>query len=478
MTTQTGTQQRTPKEFLMVVTIISTFGGLLFGYDTGVINGALPFMSHPDQLDLSSAREGLVVSSLLFGAAMGSLVGGRLSDHYGRRKMILFLSFVFFFAAMGCALSPSFSVIIGFRFLLGLAVGGASVIVPTYLAEMSPSERRGRMVNQNELMIVTGQLLAFIFNAILGVIMGESGHVWRYMLSIAGLPAIVLFFGMLKMPESPRWLVANGHISEAMKVLKMVRDEKQAVVELNEIQDAIDKDAHLKKATYKDLNQKWVRRIIGIGVLIAVTQQITGVNSIMYYGTQILQTSGFSTEASLIGNIANGAISVIATLVAFRLLSKFARRSMLMGGQVGIIVCLLGIGFFSNVFAGSEILPYIILSLTVSFLAFMQGAVAPVCWVILSEIFPLRLRGMGMGLIVLFLWMTNFCVGTVFPVMMSAVGLSTTFFIFAVLNVIFITLVYFFLPETRGKSLEQLEEDFRNYDKSDKEKAQKYIENM
>lgn len=470
--------QRTPKEFLMVVTIISTFGGLLFGYDTGVINGALPYMAHADQLNLTPTLEGLVVSSLLFGAASGSLLGGRLSDHYGRRRMILYLAVVFFIAALGCALSPTATVIVLFRFLLGLAVGGASVIVPTYLAEISPMEQRGRMVNQNELMIVSGQLLAFICNAALGVFMGENGHVWRYMLSIAALPAIFLWFGMLKMPESPRWLVAKGRIGEALEVLHKARDEVRAVAELNEIQDNLAKDANLEKATFKDLGQPWVRRIVFLGALIAISQQITGVNSIMYYGTQILQNSGFSTKAALIGNIANGVISVGATFVAFWLLSKIGRRTMLIGGQCGIIFSLLAIGYFSMSLAGTSVLPYVILSLTVTFLAFQQGAVSPVTWVMLSEIFPQRLRGMGMGLIVLFLWVTNFFVGFSFPILLSEIGLSITFFAFAVLNIIIIIFVYFYVPETRGRSLEQLEDDFRNYDKNAESKAKKYIENL
>lgn len=462
----------------MVVTIVSTFGGLLFGYDTGVINGALPYMSQPDQLNLTPFLEGLVVSALLFGAALGSLGGGRMADQYGRRKTLLFLAVVFFFSTLGCTFSPSAGVMVAFRFILGIAVGGASVTVPTYLAEMSPAHRRGRMVNQNELMIVSGQLLAFVLNAFLGVTFGDSTHVWRYMLIIAAIPAVVLFFGMLKMPESPRWLVAKGRIGEALDVLNKTRDEKQAVVELNEIQDNLAKDSSVHQATFKDLNRPWVRRIVILGMFLAAAQQITGVNSIMYYGTQILQNSGFSTEAALVGNIANGAISVSITFAAFWLLARIGRRTMLMLGQAGIIACLLLIAIVSMAMAGSEALPYVVLSLTVTFLAFQQGAVSPVTWVMLSEIFPTRLRGLGIGFAVFFMWIANFLIGLSFPVLLGGIGLSTTFFVFAALNVVAILLVYFYVPETRGRSLEQLEDDFRNYDKDVESKAKKYIEDL
>jgi len=456
--------QSTHKSFLSKVTVISTFGGLLFGYDTGVINGALPYMAQADQLNLNAYTEGLVASSLLFGAAMGSLLGGYFSDKNGRRKNILSLAVFFFIAALGCTLAPSVGIMIGFRFLLGLAVGGASVTVPTYLAEMSPAENRGRMVTQNELMIVIGQLLAFVFNAVIGVTMGHDAGVWRYMLVIASLPAVILWFGMLTMPESPRWLISKGRIGDALRVLKQVREEKRAQVELNEIKDTLAEEAELDRATFKDLNIPWVRRIVFLGIGIAIVQQITGVNSIMYYGTEILKDAGFSTEAALIGNIANGLISVIATVVGIWLLGKLGRRSMLIAGQVGTTTALFLIGLFSLTMKGSPMLPYIVLSLTVTFLAFQQGAISPVTWLMLSEIFPLRLRGLGMGVSVLFLWVINFLIGLSFPVLLAQVGLSTTFFVFVGLGIVAIMFVKMYLPETKDRTLEQLEHDFRNYD--------------
>jgi len=460
-------KQGNQHSFLRTIILVSTFGGLLFGYDTGVINGALPYMSESDQLNLNSFTQGLVTSALLFGAAFGAVVGGRLADYNGRRKTILYLAILFFVSTIGCTISPNAAVMILCRFLLGLAVGGASVTVPTYLAEMSPAESRGKMVTQNELMIVTGQLLAFTFNAIIGNMLGENPHVWRYMLPIAAIPAVFLFFGMLRVPESPRWLVSKGKNNEALTVLQKIRESKRAKPELQEIESAYEQEAKMEKATFKDLTTPWVRRVVFLGIGIAVVQQITGVNSIMYYGTEILKDAGFQTEAALIGNIGNGVISVLATFVGIWLLGKVGRRPMLITGLVGTTTALLLIGIFSLVFEGSAALPYIVLALTITFLAFQQGAISPVTWLMLSEIFPLRLRGLGMGVTVFCLWGINFLVGLTFPVLLASIGLSTTFFVFVVLGIGAILFVKKFLPETKGLTLEELEQRFRSYDNED-----------
>ncbi|WP_018976637.1 sugar porter family MFS transporter [Saccharibacillus kuerlensis] len=465
---QNGTAQ---KSFLTKVIMISTLGGLLFGYDTGVINGALPYMSDPSQLNLTALGQGMVSASLLLGAALGAVFGGRLSDRHGRRTNIMYLSILFFFATLGCTLAPSMEIMIAARFMLGIAVGGASVTVPSYLAEVSPANQRGGIVTRNELMIVSGQLAAFVINAILGSFMGDYPHVWRYMLVIAALPAICLFIGMFRVPESPRWLVSKDRTNDALGVLRKMRSEGEAQEELMQIETTVLKERGLKKASFKDLSTPWIRRIVLIGIGIAIVQQITGVNSIMYYGTEILKDAGFATQAALIGNIANGVISVLATFVGIWLLGRVGRRPMLITGLIGTTCSLLLIGFMSSMLQGTEILPYIVLSLTVTFLAFQQGAISPVTWLMLSEIFPLRLRGIGMGTTVFFLWMVNFMVGLLFPVLLAGMGLSATFYIFAALGLGAITFVKLCLPETKDLTLEQLEENFRNHGRGPVEEA-------
>lgn len=459
------------QHFLRTIMIVSTFGGLLFGYDTGVVNGALPYMAKSDQLNLTPFLEGLVVSALLFGAAIGSLVGGKLADSIGRKRSIVYLALVFFFAALGCTLAPNAHVMIICRFILGLAVGGASVNVPTYLAEISPTEKRARIVTQNELMIVSGQFFAFLCNAILGVILNETGHVWRYMLFLSTLPAIVLFFGMIRMPESPRWLALNEKIGAALDVLKRVRkSETEAVAELNQIQNNIMEESTIKQASFKDLSVPWVRRIVFIGMGIAIFTRLTGVNTIMFYGTQILTNAGFSTKIALIANIANGITSVIATFVGIWLLGKIGRRTLFMIGFCGTSVSLLLIALSSYFLHGTTILPFIVLSLTITFLAFMQGCIGPVLWLLLAEIFPVRLRGLGMGLCVFVLWITDFCIGLAFPVLMANLGLFYTFLIFVVCGILALIFTLTCVPETKGHSLEEIERRFREHYSAPSEK--------
>lgn len=245
--------------------------------------------------------------------------------------------------------------------------------------------------------------------------------------------------------------------------------ETTAQTEFAEIEAAVDRESDIKKATFRDLTVPWVRRIVFIGIGIAIVQQITGVNSIMYYGTEILKNSGFETKAALIGNIANGLISVLATFVGIWPLGKVGRRPMLLTGLIGTTSALLLIGIFSSLPQGSPALPFIVLALTVTFLAFQQGAISPVTWLMLSEIFPLRLRGLGMGVTVFCLWIANFFVGLGFPILLDQIGLSSTFYIFVGLGIVSITFVKRFLPETKGLTLEQLEQNFRAYKTEDEQ---------
>lgn len=463
-TNKTKQQRLRPNTFLIMIMIFSTFGGLLFGYDTGVINGALPFMAKPGELDLNSFTEGFVASSLVLGAAFGAVFGGQLSDKFGRRRVIRYIAALFFFATIGCVIAPTATIMIVSRFFLGIAVGGASVTVQTYLSEVAPMEKRSRMVTQNELMIVTGQLLAYVLNALLAtVFVAGDDSVWRYMLAIAAIPAIILWVGMFIVPESPRWLINKKKMSAGLNVLEQVRGQQRAEDEFESVKSSVEKASNRKKASIKDLATPWIRKIVFIGIGIAVLQQITGVNSVMYYGTKILEQAGFTTNAALVSNIANGVIAVIATGTGIYLLGKISHRKMLLAGQIGVIASLLLIGIASTILEGTAALPFVVLTLTVCFLAFMQGAISPTTWLMLSEIFPLRIRGVGMGVSVFFNWITNFTISLVFPVMLQFLGLSTTFLIFAGLNIVAFLFAKKILPETKGRSLEDLEQSFRTY---------------
>ncbi|MGV0111350.1 sugar porter family MFS transporter [Arthrobacter sp. CP30] len=447
------------RRYLRRVTWVATLGGLLFGFDTGVINGALPFMV--DDLRLTPVTEGLVASSLVFGAAFGALAGGRLADAYGRRRMIIMLAVVFLVGTLGTALAPDVTVMVTSRLVLGLAVGGASVMVPIFLAELSPAARRGQTVTRNELMIVTGQLIAFSTSAVLGTVFGDSHGIWRWMLVLATLPAIGLWIGMYFVPESPRWLAAHGAFGFALRALQRLRPPAAARIEYEEVKALALEDREKDKAGIRDLREPWLRRIVVVGLGLAVIQQITGVNSIMYYGTQILVVAGFGTQAALTANIANGVISVAATFVGIWLLGRVGRRPMLLVGQIGTTAALLAIGLVSLLVPEGTARGFLVLALTVTFLAFQQGAISPVTWLMLSEIFPMRLRGLGMGVAVFVLWMVNFAVSLSFPILMDAITISNTFFVFAVLGVAAIVFARRYIPETRGRTLEEIERRFK-----------------
>ncbi|WP_030015642.1 MULTISPECIES: sugar porter family MFS transporter [Micrococcales] len=447
------------KKRLGVVALVATFGGLLFGYDTGVINGALEPMSAT--LGLTADTQGLVTSTLLVGAAIGAVSIGKLSDAWGRRKTILLLAVLFFLGTLVCVFAPELITLLVGRFLLGLAVGGASAVVPVFLAELAPYEIRGSLSGRNEMMIVIGQLAAFVVNAILGNTLGHMDHVWRIMLAVCAIPAIFLFFGMLRMPESPRWLISKGRQDEALAVLKTIRSEERAVAEIDDVEriNALEEKKHEAglKAVFKN---KWLLRILLVGVAVAVFQQFTGINSIMYYGSIVLEESGFASNAALIANIAPGVIAVIGAFIALWMMEKINRRTTVITGYslVTIFHVLIGIASFT-VPEDSAARPFIILILVVGFVGSMQTFLNVATWVLLSEIFPLHMRAVGMGFTVFCLWIANAFVSYFFPVALNAVGLTGSFFGFAVINAIAVLVMYKFLPETRGRTLESVEED-------------------
>jgi major inositol transporter-like SP family MFS transporter len=444
---------------LGLVSYIAAFGGLLFGYDTGVINGALEPMTA--DLGLTAFTEGFVVSILIFGAALGALVGGRLSDRHGRRQNILMLAGIFVVGTLGCVFAPTWQVLAVFRFILGLAVGGASVTVPVYLAEVAPVERRGSLVTRNEYLIVSGQFAAFVVNALIFNIWGEHADVWRYMLVVAVLPAFALFIGMLRMPESPRWLSSQDRDADALAVLKQVRTAERAEAEMAEVHALAEEEKESQTGGWSDLSVRWIRRLLFIGVGLGIFQQLTGINSIMYYGTQLLTSAGFSASGAIIANTANGLFSVLGITVGIMLINKINRRTMLLSGFTLTSTFHLLVGLSALYLPDSGVKPYIILFFVVGFVFCMQGTMGPLVWLLLAEIFPLKMRSFGMGLCVFMLWMTNAGVTFGFPPLEAAVGIAPTFFIFAGLGVLALIFIATAVPETRGKTLEQFEDEFR-----------------
>jgi len=456
---------------LGLISLVACFGGLLFGYDTGVANGAEGPMA--EELGLSLIQIGIVISSLVFAAAVGALLGGQISDAWGRRKSILLLAVLFFCGTMLVVFSPGgaehgtfspvgFSVLVAGRIMLGLAVGGASTVVPVYLAELAPYEIRGSITGRNELAIVSGQLAAFVVNAIIASTLGGTvDGIWRIMFAVCSLPALALFFGMLRMPESPRWLVEKRRYADALKVLKTVRSADRALAEINDVERIADEERGNKVTGLRALlANKWLIRIVLVGIGVAMAQQLTGINSIMYYGTRVLEESGMSAQQAVLANIAFGVVAVVGGVIALHNMDRIDRRKTFTIGLSLTTTCHILIalaGMFLPV--GNLWRPIIIMVLVVAFVLSMQTFLNVAVWVWLAEIFPLHMRGLGIGIAVFFGWGTNGVLTLLFPSLVSGIGITSSFFIFAGIGVLALIFVVTQVPETRGRSLEALEED-------------------
>jgi major inositol transporter-like SP family MFS transporter len=445
--------------YLVKLTIISTLGGLLFGYDTGVISGALLYMK--DALQMNSVQEALVVSALLFpGAAGGALIGGRLADKLGRRGTLIACAITFFAGAIGCALAPTVTIMIIARVVLGLGVGAAAVTCPLYLAEMAPTHLRGRMVTINELMIVTGQMLAFAINAALDALIHDPS-VWRVMLGVATIPAIALLIGMLVLPESPRFLAIKGRFDRSREILELSRSAEEAQRDYNEIVAGTKNADREKGQAWRDLkNNRWMRRLLYVGCGLAIVQQATGINTVNYYAPTILESSGLGVSAALVATIGVGATSVITTILGIWLLGFVGRKKMLIIGFSGVVgaQALLALAF---TLPQSDAVSYLILACMMLFVAFVQCFIGTCVWLLLSEIFPLAIRGFAMGIAVFVLWTVNAAISFAFPIVNGALGSTGTFSLFVVINIASLIFVARVVPETKNRSLEEIENDFR-----------------
>ncbi|MBH1932991.1 sugar porter family MFS transporter [Streptomyces sp. AV19] len=444
---------RNAGRFIVAIAAVAAIGGALFGYDTGVVSGALPFME--EHFGLTSLGEGVITSALLIGAAFGSLAGGRAADTLGRKKALLWAGAVFIGGAVAVAVAPTVPLMVAARFVLGLAVGSASVITPLYLSEIAPPHIRGRLVSFNSLMIVSGQLLAYVVNAILA-----RWEAWRWMLGLAALPAVALFIGMFFLPDTPRWYISRGRADEAGRVLRRTLPADEVEAELGRIEHARALEAGARQGAWQELRTPWIRRILLIGVGLAVVQQITGVNAVIYFAPKILESTGLGTNAAITATIAVGAISVIATAIGMTLIDRLGRRPMLMGGLTGMAVSLVALGAAFRL-PHSTAVSVLVLGLMVLYMAFMQATLNTGVWLLLAEMFPLKVRGLAMGTAVFVMWMVNFAVALLFPVLLDAAGASVTFWLFAVACVLSFGFCKRWAPETKGMALEDLEHELR-----------------
>lgn len=438
---------------------VGALGGMLFGYDTGVISGALLFIRK--DLSLTSALEGLVVSSVMIGAILGSLISGPLADKMGRKKIILALSVLFILGTIGTSWPPTVEVMIAFRVILGVAVGGASGMVPIYLAEIAPANKRGSITAINSVMNAIGMLLAYIINYTYSF----SGN-WHAMLGFALFPSTILLLGMFLLPESPKWLAKNKGISQAKAVLMMTHDDESEVD-----QELFVLDAMLKKneeGKFSDIFNPWIRPIVIIGIMIAILQQITGANTIFYYMPTVLSDSGLGDNIALVSHIGIGIINLIMTVVGVFLIDRVGRKKMLAWGSIGMGSSLLILSLIEYLHSGSQIAGMVMIATMCLFMFSYSTTWGMVAWVLMAEIFPLRVKGIAMAICTVVLWSSNSILSFFFPIANERFGASTTFGFFAVICFISFWFVKRFVPETKGKTLEEIELDFR-FDKNFKQ---------
>jgi sugar porter (SP) family MFS transporter len=430
---------------------ITALGGLLFGYDTGVVSGALLFL-HTSFGNVSSFDKELVTGLLLAGAAVGAFGSGRLSDLIGRRPVILITAGVFVAGVLGAALSPALWFLILMRFVIGLAVGSASMAVPLYISEVAPPRVRGALVSFNQMAITTGILAAFLVDYAL-----SSSEAWRLMFGLAAIPAVLLFIGMLTQAESPVWLATHGRAAEARKVLARVRSRDHDVdAEIAEI-EALGN----RVTSYRELLRPDVRKLVVMGVLLAVFQQITGINTVIYYAPTLLHQAGLGNSASLLANVGNGIVNVALTVMAIRLIDKLGRRALLIGGTVGMAVALLVVAVtfaVSGATLGHSAAIVAIVSLAVYTGSFAIG-LGPVFWLLISEIYPARIRGKSMSIATIANWGANFVVAISFLTLLNAISSAGTFFLLGFLSLVAVGYFWRRVPETQGLTLEQIERE-------------------
>ncbi|AKN33586.1 sugar:proton symporter [Clostridium carboxidivorans P7] len=431
-----------------LIYFFGAFGGFMFGYDIGIINGALPGIKTTWQIN--PWLEGAITSGLFVGAMIGASLMASLADRFGRRKMIMWSAIVFAIGAIGSAISKSTSFLIGARIILGAAVGGASALVPMYMGEISPAETRGKISGLNQLMITVGMLIAYGVNY--GFANAFEG--WRWMLGGAMVPAIVLLFGTLVLPESPRFLARIGKKELALEVLQTLRSPEEAQIEYQEIINSKNTDS----GSFKDLFGKTALPAVVAGCGLTLLQQIQGANTIFYYSSQILEKVFGSAIGGVISTVGIGVVFVLATVITLMIVDKFKRRSLFMSGSIGMGVCLLLVGLvYPSAQANHAWAMWTVFFFICLYVVFYAYSWAAVTWIVVGELFPSNVRGIATGIASTVNWFGNILVALFFPILLQTVGLSVIFFGFAAICVIGFLFAKYVLYETKGKSLEEIE---------------------
>ncbi|WP_320178509.1 sugar porter family MFS transporter [Roseovarius pacificus] len=442
--------------YLTGVCLVATLGGLLFGYDTAVISGAIGFLQKRFLLDPTGM--GWAASCALVGCIAGVVMAGEVSDRLGRRRALMLAAVLFFVSAVGTAVPRTLAEFIVFRIIGGVGVGIASMTSPMYIAEIAPAHLRGRLVSVNQLAIVSGMLIVYFVNYYIAGQGGEAWNTqtgWRWMFGSEALPALALLVLMFFVPETPRWLCMRGRHDAARTVLQRVSGSAHAGAALQEIETTVRRESE----SVTQLLRPGMRKVLVIGVTLAVLQQVTGINVFLYYAPEIFKKFGQGSDAALLQTVAVGAANLLFTLVAIGTVDKVGRKPLLLIGAAGMGISLFAIGFGAYL----ERIESWALVFILGYIGSFALSIGPVVWVVLSEIFPTRIRGRAMAIATFFLWTANFAVSQTFPMMAGNAWLVNTFhggfpfWIYGSLCVVTIVFVLVYIPETKGKTLEEIE---------------------
>ncbi|QKJ86032.1 Arabinose-proton symporter [Paramixta manurensis] len=438
---------------VLLIAFVTAVGGFLFGFDNGSISGSVGFLQSRFGLDANGV--GWVTSSIIVGCILGVALAGPLSDSVGRKKVLLLTALIFILGVLGEAMAVSPEMLAWFRILVGIGIGVETTIAPLYIAEVSPAHIRGRLVSLNQLFNCVGNLAIFSIAALIANNASEGWNIeygWRVIFATGIVPAVIFFMLLARVPESPRWLMRKGRDRHALEVLLTINpDEPTAKEQLQAIQSALHSEP---KSRLRELFAPRLRKSLVIGFCVALFQQITGINAIFYYAPEIFKTAGVDAGGAMSFTVLIGLTLVISTLVSMWIIDKVGRRSLLIFGSIGMAMTLGGTGLL---FRASEAHTTLLLLCILAYVAIFAVSYGTVAYVIIAEIFPIHVRGIAVSIATFALWGGNFMVSRFFPVLVENINAANTFFIFAGISVVALIFVLTTVPETKGKTLEEIE---------------------
>lgn len=431
--------------YIFLISLIAAFGGLLFGFDIAIFSGTIPFIQPYYQL--SEAQLGWTGSSLYVGCIIGTLITGYLTDRFGRKLPLIIAAAIFMLSSVLMGWAPTYSLLIFWRIVAGIGVGAASMLSPLYIAEVSPAATRGRMVSINQLTIVIGILLAYFSNYLLA----DMENNWRWMFTSGSVPSVLFFLCVFLVPESPRWLLSKGKTDQAKNVLAQIAGPDNVESEVRAIQAGVQRQV---KGKLSDLIQPGITFIVVLGITMAIFQQISGANAIFFYAPIIFEKAGMDVKDQLFQQIMIGGINLVFTLLAMQLVDRLGRKKLMLGGSalMALWLFLVGLCYYFNLFEGFQLTFFVL-----AFIATYATTLAPVTWVLISEIFPTRIRGIAVSVATCALWMACFALAYGFPVIIESLEAPQTFFLFSGICLLYFFILLKYVPETKGKTLEEFE---------------------